>query len=183
MNTTMINRNIIKLIDEAIFPALSLVVAKMLGLLLSVYFSNISFEIKTHALFGILPALSFNSVANYITAENYSNLAMFFASALGTTVILIRAHFFHESHIHPNLQAKLASLNLESLIAPSYHLYHQALIWLIFIWMTVGFLIVSTLMKITYPQISIIAFILAANLSWVFAVDVEKEIEINRSVQ
>lgn len=179
----MVAKSLIKLIDEAILPALSLVVAKMLGLLLSAYFLNIPFEIKSQALLGILPAVSFTNASNYITAENYSNLAMFLAAALGTTFILIRAHFFHESHIHPNLQAKLATLNLESLIAPSYHLYHQALIWLIFIWMTVGFLIVSTLLQITYPQISIVAFILAANLSWVFAVDVEKEIEINRSVQ
>jgi hypothetical protein len=179
----VVAKSLIKLIDEAIFPALSLVVAKMLGLLLSAYFLNIPFEIKSRALIGLLPAVSFANAPNYITAENYSNLAMFLAAALGTTVILIRAHFFHESHIHPNLQAKLAALNLESLIAPSYHLYHQALIWLIFIWMTVGFLVVSTLLQITYPQISIIAFILAANLSWVFAVDVEKEIEINRSVQ
>lgn len=179
----MISKNIIKLIDEAILPALSLVVAKMLGLLLSAYFLNIPFEIKSNAFLGVLPAVSFASATNYITAENYSNFAMFLAAALGATVILIRAHFFHESHIHPNLQAKLASLNLESLITPSYHLYHQALIWLIFVWMTVGFLVVSTLLQITYPQISIIAFILAANLSWVFAIDVEKEIEIERSVQ
>ncbi len=155
----------------------------MLGLLLSAYFLNIPFEIKSNAFLGVLPAVRFTNATNYITAENYSNFAMFLAAALGATAILIRAHFFHESHIHPNLQAKLAALNLESLIAPSYHLYHQALIWLIFVWMIVGFLVVSTLLQITYPQISIIAFILAANLSWVFAVDVEKEIEINRSVQ
>ncbi|KKR50964.1 MAG: hypothetical protein UT84_C0004G0027 [Candidatus Curtissbacteria bacterium GW2011_GWA1_40_16] len=179
----MINKSIIKLIDEAILPAMSLVVAKMLGILLSAYFLNIPFEIKSRALLGILPAVSFANAPNYITAENYSNLAMFLVAALGTTVILIRVHFFHESHIHPNLQAKLASLNLESIIAPSYHLYHQALIWLIFVWMIVGFLVVSTLLKITYPQISILAFILAANLSWIFAIDVEKEIEITRSVQ
>ena len=34
----------------------------------------------------------------------------------------------------------------------------------------------ETLANITYPAISIIAFVLAANLSWVFAIDVEKEI-------
>ncbi len=179
----MVAKSLIKLIDEAIFPALTLVVAKMLGLLLSAYFLSLPFEIKTRAFLGLMPALNFLSISDYIKAENYSNLAMFLAAAIGAAFILARAYFFHESHIHPNLQAKLASFNLESIIAPSYHLYHQALIWLIFVWMTVGFLVVSTFLKITYPQISIIAFILAANLSWIFAIDVEKEIEITRSIE
>ncbi len=179
----MVAKSLTKLIDEAIFPALTLVVAKMLGLLLSAFFLNLPFEIKAKAIFGILPAINFLNVSNYITAENYSNLAMFLAAAIGATFVLIRAYFFHESHVHPNLQAKLAALNLENIIAPSYHLYHQALIWLIFVWMTVGFLVVSTFLKITYPAISVVAFILAANLSWIFAIDVEKEIEITKTYQ
>jgi len=178
----MVSKSIIKLIDEAIFPALSLVVAKMLGLLLSAYFLNLPFEIKTRAILTILPAINFLSLSSYIKAENYSNLVMFLAAAIGATIVLVRAYFFHESHVNPSLQAKLASLNLENIIAPSYHLYHQALIWLIFVWMTVGFLVVSTFLKITYPQISVFAFILAANLSWIFAIDVEKEIEITRTL-
>src|SRR3989344_3113539 len=172
----MITKSIVKLIDEAIIPAVALICGKMLGLLAASYFLNLSFTINSTGLLGALPSVQFSTLHDYILAENSSNLAMFLVAALGTIYVLVRAHFFHESHIHPVLHAKLVSLNLESLIAPSYHLYHAAAIWL-----TVGFLTLSTLLAITYPQITIIAFVVAANFSWVFAVDVEREIELSRS--
>lgn len=174
----MIVANITKLIDEAIIPAMFMIVAKMLGLYLSSLIFNLPFEIKTNNFLGILPSVSFANMADYIQAENYSNLAMFAVVAIGTLLLIVRAHFFHASHIHPKLHAKLVRLNLESLIAPSYHLYHQAVIWLLFLWLTIGFLVLSTLTGVTYPQISIVAFVIAANFSWIFAIDIEREVEI-----
>jgi len=178
----MIAKSLVKLIDEAIFPALVLVIAKMLGLYLTILVFNLSFSIKYISFLGFLPSVSFASIADYTTAENYSNLAMFTVAAIGTIYVLTRAHFFHASHIHPNLHAKLVRLNLENIIAPSYHLYHQAAIWLAYLWLTVGFLTLSTLLGTTYPQITIITFVIAANFSWVFAIDVEKEVEISREI-
>ncbi len=174
----MIAKSLIKLIDEAIFPAFALIIAKTLGIFLSGYFLDLPFTIAQGQVLYVLPAVHFTRVQDYITAENYSNLAMFLTVAVGTIIVLVKAHFLHESHIHPTLQAKLVSLNLERLIAPSYHLYHQAAIWLTFLWLTVAFLIISTLLKVTYPQITIIATVVAANFSWVFAVDIEKEIQL-----
>lgn len=162
-------------------PAAALIFGKMLGLFLVIYFLKMPFNIASGQILKILPSVHFANLADYTLAENYSNLAMFSIAAVGTIFVLVRAHFFHESHIHPKLQARLVRLNLESLIAPSYHLYHQAAIWLTFLWLSVGFLIISTILGVTYPQIAIIAFVVAANFSWVFAVDVEQEIEIARS--
>ena len=177
----MVARSIIKLIDEAIIPALALIFGKMAGLALAIVVLNLPFTIEAGQVLRILPSVHFANLADYILAENYSNLAMFVAAALGSIFVIIRAHFFHESHINPSLHARLVSLNLESLVAPSYHLYHQAAIWLLFLWLTVAFLLTSTLLDITYPAISAIAFIIAANFSWIFAMDIEKEIEISRS--
>ena len=177
----MITKSLTKLIDEAIVPAAALIFGKMLGLFLVIYFLKMPFNIASGEILKILPSVHFANLADYTIAENYSNLAMFSIAALGTIIVLVRAHFFHESHIHPKLHAKLASLNLESLVVPSYHLYHQAAIWLIFLWLSVGFLIISTILGVTYPQIAIIAFVVAANFSWVFALDIEKEVEISRS--
>lgn len=176
----MITKSITKLIDEAIIPALILIIAKMAGLYLSIYFFHLAFEVKAKSFLMFLPAINFANFSDYVKAENYSNLAMFLAVSVGTTLVLVRAHFLHETHIHPKLHSRLANLNLEGIIAPSYHLYHQATIWLIFLWLTVGFLIISTILGITYPQISIVAFLVAANFSALLALDVEKEIEIAR---
>lgn len=174
----MVAKSLIKLIDEAIIPAVALIVAKMVGTFGAIYFFDLLFTLKKAQILGILPSVQFHNFADYITAENYSNLAMFLVVGLGSLLVLVKAHFFHESHISPTLHARLVSLNLERLIAPSYHLYHQAAIWLIFLWLTIAFLIISSLLKVTYPQITIIATVIAANFSWVFAVDIEREIEI-----
>lgn len=176
----MVARSLIKLIDEAIIPAVALIVGKMTGLALAIYILDLPFTIVTGGILNFLPSIHFTNLPDYILAENYSNLAMFIAVTIGTIFVLLRAHFFHESHIHPRLQAKLARLNLETIIAPSYHLYHQALIWLTFLWLTVAFLVISTILGITYPVISAVAFIIAANFSWILAMDVEKEIEITK---
>ena len=174
----MVAKSLVKLIDEAIIPAMVLILAKMLGLFAVIYFLHIPFDVKSRSFLLVLPSLTFPEIADYIKAQNYSNLAMFAAASLGTANVLVRAHFFHSTHIHPKLHARLVSFNLESLVSSTYHLYHQATIWLIFLWLTTGFLVLSTILGITYAQISIIAFVISANFSWVLAVDIEREIEL-----
>ena len=115
----MLSKSVIKLIDEAIIPALALIFGKMAGLALAIVVLNLPFTIEAGQVLRILPSVHFANLADYILAENYSNLTMFVAATLGTIFVIIRAHFFHSSHIHPNLHAKLVDLNLESLIAPS----------------------------------------------------------------
>ncbi|MBI2326901.1 hypothetical protein HYU92_01135 [Candidatus Curtissbacteria bacterium] len=177
----MIVKSLLKLIDEAIMPAAALIIGKMLGLLLASLYFQLPFTVQAGHFLKILPAVEFANLKDYILAESYSNMGMFIAASLGTLLVIIQAHYFHESHIHPTLHAKLVALNLENLVAPSYHLYHQAAIWLIFLWLTVGFLIISTVLGITYPYLAFIAFIVAANFSWVFAIDIEREIELSRN--
>ena len=178
----MVAKSIVKLIDEALIPAFALIVAKMVGLFASSIFFNLNFTVKNADIFFILPQVSFESITDYTLAENYSNLAMFVVVALGTLLVLLRSHFLHVSHIRPNLHARLVALNLDSLVAPSYHLYHQAAIWLIFLWLVTGFLLISTIvLHVTYPIISAIAFLVTANFSWILAVDVEKEVELSKS--
>lgn len=177
----MVSKSIVKLIDEAILPALLLAVAKISGIFFTAALFSLDYEVKTQGVLNILPTVYFKNLDHYIISESYSNLAMFSAAALGTILIVVRSHLFHESHIHPSLQTRLAKLNLESLISPSYHLYHQGFIWLIFLWLTVGFLAVSSLIGITYVWLTVISLFVAINLSWIFALDVEKEIEINKT--
>ena len=174
-------KSLIKLIDEAIVPALLLILAKGIGLFATVIFFNLPFTLEYRSIFGLLPSFRFATLQGYTTAENYSNLAMFAAVAAGAVIVVLKAHYLHESHISPRLHARLIALNLERLVQSSYHLYHQAGIWLVFLWLTFGFLTLSSVAKITYPQITIAAFLVTANLSWVFALDIEKEVEISKA--
>lgn len=176
----MIASPVTKLIDEAILPASALILAKVAGLVLVILTLKLPYQFELGTLFKVLPVIKFDNAQDYLIAESYSNLAMFTAAALGTFLVLIRAHFFHVSHISPKTHTKLISLNIEWLLAPSYHLYHQALIWLTYLWLSVGFLTAHTLAKSTYPQVAIIGFVVAVNFSWVFALDVQKEINLTR---
>src|SRR3990167_7866107 len=176
----MVAKSLVKFIDEAIVPAVLLILVKGIGLFATVVFLNLQFTLEYRSIFGILPSFRFATLQGYITAENYSNLAMFAAVAAGAVIVVLKAHYLHESHIHPKLHARLIALKLERLAQSSYHLYHQAAIWLVFLWLTFGFLTLSSIAKITYPQITIVAFLISANLSWVFALDLEKEIELSR---
>ena len=176
----MISKSLIKLIDEAIVPAVLLILAKGAGLFAAIALLNLPFTLDYRSILGILPSLRFTTLQAYITAENYSNLAMFVSIAAGSIVVILKAHFLHESHIHPKLHARLIALNLERFVQSSYHLYHQAAIWLVFMWLTFGLLTLSSIAKITYAQITIAAFLTVANLSWVFALDLEKEIELSK---
>lgn len=176
----MINKSLVKLIDEALLPAILLIIAKTAGLFLASYLLNLKFTVTVSNLFKVLPTVHFSNPQDYIVAENYSNVIMFLAASAGCAFVLVRAHFFHESHIRPSLHSKLVALNLDSLIAPSYHLYHQATVWLLFLWLTAGFLIMSTVIGITYAPISLIAFIMTANFSWILTIDIQKEVEISR---
>lgn len=179
----MVAKSLIKLIDEAIVPAVILIVVKMLAVLVTSYLMHFEFTVTSFQIFHILPSVSFKNSMDYITAEEYSNLAMFTTASLGTLMVLIKAHFLHNTHIQPKLQAKLIRLNLENLIAPSYHIYHQAVIWLMFLWLTVFLQVTSAVISGTNIQIAIIAAIVAANFSWILVADVEREVTISNSTQ
>lgn len=176
----MVVKITIKLIDEAIIPALLLIVSKIVGLFLVNYFLNLAFEINYRGFLNFLPSISYLSTQNYILAENYSNLAMLASCAAGTLYIIAKAHFLHDSHIAPKLQQKLATLNLEKLISTNLRLYHQAAIWLLFLWLITGFLTISTIFGVTYWQITALSAFIAVNSSWLIFVDIQKEIEIAR---
>ncbi len=103
---------------------------------------------------------------------------MFITPAAGTLMVLIKAHFLHTTHIQPKLQARLTRLNLVNLISPSYDIYHQAVIWLIFLWLTVFLQVTAAVLNGANAQIAIVAAIVAANFSWILVADVEREIAI-----
>lgn len=174
----MVARSLVKLIDEAIIPAMLLVFAKIAGILITNYIFHIEFTVQTQGFLGILPTISYPSAANYITVENYSNLLMFLMASIGALTVIIRAHLLHESHISPKFHQKLVTFKLEKLVSSSFHLYHQALIWMTFLWLIILFLVLSTISNVTYLQITTFAVIIAANFTWILALDVQKETEI-----
>lgn len=174
----MISKPILKLIDEAIIPALIILFSKILSVLSLCYFLKIDFEVSTRGLLNIFPTINYPNTTDYIKIENYSNLIMFIIIASGTLFIILKAHFLHSSHIKPSIHQKLAKFNLEKMVSSSYHIYHQAIIWLVFLWLTTAFLAISYIENNTYPQIFFLAVFITINFTWIFSLDVQKEINL-----
>ncbi len=173
------NKTLVTIVDRALLPAALLVVGKFVGLVLTVNFFNLPWTVKEipESFFTIRPALLSEDL---IVANSYADLIMFFVLALGFSLILIQAAFFHNTHIHPRLLVKLANNNLLGLIKSSFDLYHSAVIWLIFNWIAVIILWIDVLSQKTYLWIGGVALITAIVFTVTLLQDVYREIEISK---
>lgn len=172
----MISATLVKLIDEAIIPGLVLVLGKFLGVILVAKVISAEFRLISGEFF--FPSFSFTNFAAYETVNSFSNLVMFLAVGLGCAFVLVRAHFFHASHITPKMHIRLLKLGLQGLIAETYQLYHQAAVWLIFLWLATILILVQSFFGLTSAPIAIIGFLITINFSWFLLADIEQEIEI-----
>lgn len=172
----MISKTLTKLIDEAILPGLVLVLGKFLGVVLVAKIISAEFKLISGEFF--FPSFSFSNFSAYYTVNSFSNLAMYVGVGLGCAAILVRAHFFHSSHITPKMHIRLLKLGLTGLIAETYQLYHQAAVWLIFLWLATILILVQSFFGLTSAAIAIISFLITLNFSWFLVADIEQEVEI-----
>lgn len=173
----MVTRSLVVLIDEAILPALLLVFGKTGG----IFIANIVYGLAPRFFFkGPLPQFVYPTSKDFQLVNSFSNIVMFGTVALGVVLLVVRAHFLHESHISPLLSARLLKLRLSSWTADSFRLYHQAAVWLAFLWMSTAILILQAYDGVSSSILAIAAFLLALNLSWFFILDIEKEIDLYR---
>lgn len=174
----MLSKSLVKLIDEAILPAVLLVGSKFASVILIATLSKSAFSFTFGRFFFFLPSLSFSTFESYIFSNSYSNLFTYVVLAAGCAFVLLRAHFFHSSHVTPALHARLIKLRLSSLVADTFTIYHQAFVWFSFIWLFTIFLLIEAFLNIVYPWIAIVAFLISLNMSWFLIADVEEELEI-----
>ncbi len=173
-------KTLIKLIDAAIIPAVLIITAKILGVgFLSWVYQDQVALVKT-GFGGFLPRVSYSSYQSYYNTNTWSNALMFLVVALGTAIVLIQAHLFHQSHIKPVLHKKLIKLRLARLVSSTVSLYHKAVVWLIYLWLVIGLLVVEAYLKASSMTLAVVAVLMGVNSTWLLISDVEHEIEIWR---
>jgi hypothetical protein len=175
----MVHKSVSALIDEAIWPAVLIVSAKILGVFAVNFFFNSSWMLSRNAFFG-LPAVTYFSLEEFLLTNSLSNALMFVVISLGTSLVIVRAHFFHASHISPQLHARLLRLRLSVLLVETFKIYHQAAIWLAFLWLATILLIFQSIFNLSSPILAIVAFLVTVNFSWFLASDIQREIIINK---
>jgi hypothetical protein len=169
----MFSRILIKLVDEAIFPAILLLATRLTSMLLISKFLNISYEINAN---GII----FVNLSDYLKVNSYSTLFMVITLAIGLLFIILKSLVFHDSHISPGFSAKIYSLKMPSLIQSSFDIYSQGTIWLSYIYLI---LIVSgfmTLFGMLYSWVFFIAIITTVISTAFFVMDIEHEVKIDK---
>jgi len=170
----MFSRILIKLVDEAIFPAILLLATRLVSMFLVSKYLGINFEMKGN---GIL----FVNLEDYVKVNSYSTLFMVSAVVIGLVFIILKSFVFHDSHISPGFSAKLYTLKVPSLIQTSFDIYSQGTIWLSYLYLLLMTSVVMSLFGILYSWVLFIALIATVVATAFFIMDVEHEIKIDKN--
>jgi len=165
----MFSKILIKLIDEAIVPALFLVTVRIVSLV----FISRSFDIPVTLGSG---GFIYTSQSDYMLVNSYSMLYMVIALCLGLLHVVVKSLAFHDTHISPPLAAKLYSVKASHLIQDTFHLYTQGLVWLAYLYfLTIGAGLMS-IFGLLHAWIAYVSLGLAVLFTYIFIYDAEKEI-------
>lgn len=167
---------ILKLLDEAILPAVLVFCFKIGSLIFLAKSLKVSFVISDNR-------LVFERLHDLVWANNLSNLFLLGLLLAGTGWVLVRLHFFHESHLSPSLLPRILEADLEFAISTSFNLFHQAFVWLSLGTLVTFALFVQALFGLTSPALLVLAlgqliFLMAATI-----VDFEREVKIEKTDQ
>lgn len=169
-------KTLIRFVDASLFPAAALVAGKFFGIILTLNLFGISWSIKeyTDSFFSFQTAVRAEDLA---LVTSYSDLFMYLTIAVFFSFSVIRAIFFHSSHVKPSLVIKLANKNLLSLIQTSYKVYNFASVWLVFAWIANILVLVNVFRGASYPWVGILVTLCSVILSILLLEDMYKEIE------
>lgn len=174
-----LSRSLLKIIDEAIIPGLLILAAKIIGLVAANYWYNLSWDGTA----SILPLMQYRSEQAFFTANTISNLFVLLVILCGFLAMLIRAHVLHGSHISPRLSTKLVQRQLTGLIIGSWELYHQAVVWLAYLWLALIIFGIHALLGVTPWWLPLAGTCVALIFTWLLIIDVEKEISLRKDLE
>jgi len=170
----MFSRILIKLVDQAILPAILLLAARVVSIILISKNQGLAYEVNGS---GVL----FSNVSDYILVNSYSIFIMGLVLLLGLSLVLFKSFVFHDTHITPGLSAKMFSLNIPSFIQNSFELYSQGIVWVSYLYLL---LIVSAIMSVfglLYSWVFYVTLFTAILSTVLFIMDIEREIEIAKN--
>jgi hypothetical protein len=170
----MFSKILIKLIDQAIVPAVLILTIRIASVVLISYWLGIPFSVAEN---GFL----FNSTGQFLKINSYSVLAIIVALGLGLSYILAKSLIFHSSHITPQTTAKVFAMKLSFFIQNSYDLYSQGAIWLSYLFLLVFIAGFMTLFGLLFSWVFYIGLGISILATVFFIIDIEREIDIEKS--
>lgn len=173
------DKSLIKLIDFSLLPAALMVVGKAVGLVLTgiIFQIPISMQQLSDTFFNLRPAVA---PEDLVVINTYSDIIMFVFLALGFSFILFQATKLHDTHIKPQMLIKLSNNNLMGLVRSSFDIYHQATIWLIFVWLALFAIVLNIAAAKTAVWVGLAVLIANIMFTVILLQDVYNEIDVSR---
>ncbi len=161
-------RALVWLIDQAILPAVILVASKILSLIVLNRKFNLSWQLGTN---GIVYSLK----QDFVFANSYSSLFMYFSIMVGLFLVIIRASKWHSTHITPSLAAKLHEKKLDFLVSDNLSVYSKAAVWLSYSWLSTFLMFIQSYNHLLFSWIAYVALVVSFIVTVFVIVDLEKE--------
>lgn len=174
------SKSLIRLIDAALVPAAIMICGKVLGIAVVNTIFNLEWGILSDPNDFFSIQIVYASQEDQIVATSYSNLIMFLSILTGFLVVLIRALYFSDSKISPQMIARLATNNLLNLITDSFEIYYKATVWLAVLWLSLLALLFNVFLGTAYPWTGALSFMCAIIATVILLRDVSGEIELAR---
>lgn len=165
----MISKTLVKLVDYAIFPAVIVISAKVLGAI--VFLNRFAVGYESNGL-----SIVFNNVEGFVAVNSYSSLIMFLSVLAGLGWVIVKAHIFHDTHVTPVLSSRLVELKLDELINDTKTIFAQSFVWLTYAWLTVAIMGVQAYYKMTYDWVFFISLTISVLATALLAYDIEREL-------
>lgn len=171
----MFSKILIKLVDQAIIPAILLLVTRVVSVVLVSRYFMINYSINS-------AGFVFPNQEDYIRVNSYSLFIMLFTLTLGIGFVVLKSYVFHDTHITPKLTAKLFSLRLSSFIQTSFDIYSQGIVWLSYVYLMFFVIGAMSLFGLVYSWVFILSFTLTLLSTIAFVLDIENEMHIEDEV-
>jgi len=166
----MISRTLVRLIDQAVVPAILLLCTRLASVIIVSYILGAKFIFSTKG-------FVFHNPDNYIAVNSFSTLAMVVVLGLGLTYILAKALYFHDTHISPKLTTKLFRHKMATLIQSSFELYSQGVIWLVYLYLVTIVAVILGIFGVIYDWITIVSGSFCAITTLLLILDIEHELD------
>lgn len=158
--------SLIKLLDEVLLPIILVIAAKLGGIFLISYWISAPWQISLNqSNLNQIYFISFHSSRDLTLVSSFSDLFAVAVCGIGVTWIIFRSHFLNLDTVHPKISAHLHRVGREFLLSDSYHLYHQAAVWLSLAWITFAVIFSNTLLGITSSVVLGIATVVSLSFS------------------
>jgi hypothetical protein len=162
--------SLVKLIDASLLPAAFLIFGKLLGLYIVTLLFGINAKVDFVDIFTI-------NTSSLIVLSSYSDLLFILFMSTSFGIYVVRAIFFHDTHVDPRLVATLVKFNFYGIIKDIYTLYHEVFMWLVFTLIANLVVGLNVFLGKTYFWVFLLGIIVLVGLTVVLVKDVEKEVK------